>query len=129
MGGLGEILFSDLNFSTAVTYRTTTPTELEFLLPSHEEEKVRIAQLEMHAVPLALVVIRNHLENSFTRIHIDNTSAMCAVMNVYSGSPCMACLAAETWALLFEYNIVPYFEYVPSKLNTSDNYSRPDPSA
>ena len=38
----------------------------------------------------------------------------------------MARVAAETWALLLEYKIMPSFEHVPSKLNISGIYSRPD---
>ena len=38
----------------------------------------------------------------------------------------MARLSAEIWMLLLELNITPHFEYVASKENIADIFSRPD---
>ena len=38
----------------------------------------------------------------------------------------MARLSAAVWAILLEYRITPFFDYVPSKENVSDVFSRPD---
>ena len=38
----------------------------------------------------------------------------------------MARLSHETWSLLLEYNITPYFNYVTPAENVADIFSRPD---
>ena len=38
----------------------------------------------------------------------------------------MARLAGEMWMELLKYNIAPWWQYVPSKLNIADVWSRPD---
>lgn len=38
----------------------------------------------------------------------------------------MARLAGEIWLELLRHNIVPWWQYVPSKLNVADIWSRPD---
>ena len=66
------------------------------------------------------------LANSFVRFHIDNVSAMYCCLNAYSSNSYMARLSGEVWMLLLSHNIVPWFQYVPSKLNVADIFSRPD---
>ena len=66
------------------------------------------------------------LENSITRIHIDNLAAKFALINCYSGNPLMARLSHEIWSLLLEYNLTPYFDYVPSAENVVDIFSKSD---
>ena len=51
---------------------------------------------------------------------------MFALINCYSGNYFMNRLSAEIWTLLLEYNILPHFDYVPSKENIADVLSRPD---
>ena len=38
----------------------------------------------------------------------------------------MARLAGEIWLELLHYNVAPWWQYVPSKLNVADIWSRPD---
>ena len=38
----------------------------------------------------------------------------------------MARLSSEIWAILLEFNITPYFDYVESAKNVADIFSRPD---
>ena len=47
-------------------------------------------------------------------------------MNGYSGNPSMARLAGEIWMELLRLDVAPWWQYVPSKLNVSDIFSRPD---
>ena len=51
---------------------------------------------------------------------------MYACLNGYSGNPYMARLAGEIWMELLKFNIAPWLQYVPSKLNVADIWSRPD---
>ena len=102
------------------------PPCLEPYLPSKEVQSVRIAQLEMLAVLLAVRSFGHRLKGSYCRIHIDNVSAMYACLNGYSGNPFMARLAGEIWMELLHYDIAPWWQYVPSKLNVADVFSRPD---
>ena len=66
------------------------------------------------------------LTGSYVRFHIDNVSAMFCCLNGYSGTNHMARLSEELWLMLLSHNIVPWFQYVPSKLNIADVFSRPD---
>ena len=78
------------------------------------------------ALLVLLQVLGPTLRNSFTRFYIDNQAAKFALINCYSGNAFMARLSAEIWMLLLEYNITPFFDYVPSDDNVSDLFSRPD---
>ena len=98
----------------------------EPFLPSKDEQKVRIAQLEMLAVLLSIRSFGPQLKGSYCRIHVDNISAMYACLNGYSGNPYMARLAGEIWLELLRLDIAPWWQYVPSKLNVADVFSRPD---
>ena len=51
---------------------------------------------------------------------------MYACLNGYSGNPYMARLAREIWMELLRLDIAPWWQYVPSKLNVADIFSRPD---
>ena len=51
---------------------------------------------------------------------------MYACLNGYSGNPYMASLASEIWLELLHYHVAPWWQYVPSKLNVADIWSRPD---
>ena len=87
---------------------------------------MRIAQLELLAALVAVKRWAPTLRDSFTRFHIDNLAAKFCLINCYSGNAFMARLASEIWAILLEYNVLPYFEYVPTKENVADIFSRPD---
>ena len=80
----------------------------------------------MLAILLAIRVLGSRLKGSYCRIHVDNVSAMYACLNGYSGNPYMARLAGEIWMELLRLDIAPWWQYVPSKLNVSDIFSRPD---
>ena len=98
----------------------------EPFLPSKDEQQVRIAQLEMLAVLLSIRSFGPQLKGSYCRIHVDSISAMYACLNGYSGNPYMARLAGEIWLELLRLDIAPWWQYVPSKLNVADVFSRPD---
>ena len=124
--GLGAVLFLG-ELQAAVTMRVdNVPACLEPYLPSKELQSVRIAQLEMLAVLMAIRLFGPRLQGSYCRIHVDNVSAMYACLNGYSGNPFMARLAGEIWMELLKYDIAPWWQYVPSKLNVADVFSRPD---
>ena len=106
--------------------RLLTPELLEPLLPPKFSQQVRISQLELLALLVLLQVLGPTLRDSFTRFYIDNQAAKFALINCYSGNAFMARLSAEIWMLLLEYNITPFFDYVPSDDNVSDLFSRPD---
>jgi len=124
--GLGAVLFKG-SVSNASTMRVDDlPECLEPYLPSKDQQKVRVAQLEMLAVLLAIRTFGVQLRGSYCRIHVDNISAMYACLNGYSGNPYMARLAGEIWMELLRFDIAPWRQYVPSKLNVADVFSRPD---
>jgi len=124
--GLGGVVFTRV-MEGALSYRVTkVPPEVEPFLPSKAEQKVRIAQLELLAVLIFVKLFGSRFENSFIRFHIDNMSALFCALNAYSSNPYMARLSGELWMLLLQHNIVPWFQYVPSKLNVADIFSRPD---
>jgi hypothetical protein len=123
--GLGGVIFLG-GTRGARTVRCLTPEVLEPFLPSKESQKVRISQLELLAVLVTLHAAAPLLRNSLTRFHIDNLAAMYCLINCYSGNAFMARLSAAVWAILLEYRITPFFDYVPSKENVSDVFSRPD---
>ena len=113
--------------SNAQTFRVDdTPPQLESYLPSPDQQKVRIAQLEMLAILVFVQLFGHRLSGSYVRFHIDNVAAMYCCLNGYSGNSFMARLSGELWMLLLSHNIVPWFQYVPSKLNVADIFSRPD---
>ena len=58
---------------------------------------MRIAQLEMLAILLAIRSLGHVLRDSYCRIHVDNVAAMYSCLNGYSGNPYMARLAGEIW--------------------------------
>jgi hypothetical protein len=124
--GLGGVVYHGSSQS-AWTYRLdTVPAELEVFLPSKDMQKVRIAQLEMLAVLIFVRLFGLRLQGSYVRFHIDNLSAMYCLINGYSSNPFMARISGEVWMLLLSHNICPWFQYVPSKLNVADIFSRPD---
>ena len=102
------------------------PGELLPFLPSKSEQKVRIAQLEMLAILLAIRSFGLVLSGTYCPTHVDNVAAMYACLNGYSGNPYMARSASEIWLELLHYNVAPWWQYVPSKLNVTDIWSRPD---
>ena len=124
--GLGAVLLVG-GMHQGYTMRVDdVPPELEPFLPSSVEQKVRIAQLEMLAILLAIRSLGPVLRGTYCRIHVDNVAAMYACLNGYSGNPYMARLAGEIWMELLKFNIAPWLQYVPSKLNVADIWSRPD---
>jgi len=124
--GLGAVLFSS-TVENGFTMRVdNVPKILEPYLPSKDVQQVRIAQLEMLAILLAIRSFGHRMSGSYCRIHVDNVSAMYACMNGYSGNPFMARLAGEIWMELLRLDVAPWWQYVPSKLNVSDIFSRPD---
>ena len=124
--GLGGVLFEQ-SVADALTVRVDqTPKCLESFLPSKEDQAVRIAQLELLAVLICLKVLGPRLRGTYVRFHIDNVAAMYCCLNAYSSNSFMSRLGAEIWVLCLLYDIVPWFQYVPSKLNVSDIWSRPD---
>ena len=102
------------------------PPELEPFLPSSSEQTVRIAKLEMLAILLSIRSLGHVLRDSYCRIDLDNVATMYSCLNGYSGNPYMARLAGEIWMELLKYNVAPWWQYVPSKLNIADIWSRPD---
>lgn len=102
------------------------PEILEPHLPPSGEQKVRIAQLETLGILLGIRTFGGIIRGSYCRIHVDNVAAMHACLNGYSGNPYMARLAGEIWLQLLPYNIAQWWQYVPSKLNVADSWSRPD---
>ena len=80
----------------------------------------------MLAIPLEIRSLGHVLRDSYYRIHVDNVAAMYSCLNGYSGNPCMARLAGEIWTELLKYDVAPWWQYVPSKLNVADIWSRPD---
>ena len=127
--GLGGVVFSG-SLRRAQTFRVDdAPSELGVYLPSLSDQKVRIAQLELLAVLIFVRLFGEELSGSYVRFHIDNVSAMYCCLNGYSGNSFMARLSGELWMLLLSYNIVPWFQYVPSKLNVADIFSRPNRKA
>jgi hypothetical protein len=124
--GLGGVLIKG-SLSHGWSYRLdNVPEELEVFLPPRASQKVRIAQLELLAVLIFLRLFAPELRGSYLRMHIDNLSAMYCLINGYSGNSYMSRMAAEVWMVLLEHDILPWFQYVPSKLNVSDIWSRPD---
>ena len=87
---------------------------------------MRVAQFEMLAILLAIRSFGPALRGTYCRIHVDNVAAMYACFNGYSGNPFMARLAGEIWLELLHYNVAPWWQYVPSKLNVAAIWSRPD---
>ena len=84
------------------------------------------SRLELLAVRILLRRFGQSVANSYIRLPIDNVSAMYCCLNAYSSDSYMARLSGEVWMLLLSHNIVPWFQYVPSKLNVADIFSRPD---
>ena len=123
--GLGGLAFFGA-IGGAQTLRCLTPPELESLLPPLGSQKVRISQLELLAVLLTLFTFRRDLRGHAVRFHIDNQAAKFCLINCYSGNAFMARLASEIWSLLLEFDISPFFDYVPSESNVADIFSRPD---
>ena len=122
--GLGAVLLKG-SMTKGYTVRVNqVPTVLEPYLPSLSDQKVRIAQLEMLAILLGIRSLAKVLKGTYCRIHVDNVAAMYACLNGYSGNPYMARIAGEIWLELLRHNIVPWWQYVPSKLNVSDIFTR-----
>ena len=113
--GLGAVVFLGSLDQSYVLRVNDVPKELEPFLPSKSEQKVRIAQLEMLAILLAIRSLGHVLRDSYCRIHVDNVAAMYSCLNGYSGNPYMARLAGEIWMELLKYNVAPWWQYVPSK--------------
>ena len=124
--GLGAVLFFGHMKNGRTMRVNNVPEVLLPFLPSKSEQKVRIAQLEMLAILLAIRTFGPALSGTYCRIHVDNVAAMYACLNGYSGNPYMARLAGEIWLELLHYNVAPWWQYVPSKLNVADIWSRPD---
>ena len=89
-------------------------------------QSVRIAQLEMLAILIVLRVCGPWLQGTYCRIHVDNISAMYACLNAYSSNSFMARVAGEIWLELLQWDISPWWQYVPSKFNVADIFSRLD---
>ena len=112
----------------ALTVRVDdTPPCFEPFLPSKKLQSVRIDQFVlMFAILIVLRVCDPRLQGTYCRIHVDNISAMYACLNTYSSNSFMARLAGEIWLELLQWGISRWWQYVPSKLNVADIFSRPD---
>ena len=88
--GLGAVVFLGSLDQSYVLRINDVPKELEPFLPSKSEQKVRIAQLEMLAILLAIRSLGHVLRDCYCRIHVDNVAAMYSCLNGYSGNSYMA---------------------------------------
>ena len=88
--GLGSVLFS-YTVENGFTMRVdNVPKILEPYFPSKEVQQVRIAQLEMLAILLAIRSFGLLMSGSYCRIRVHIVSAISACLAVYSGTRFMA---------------------------------------
>ena len=125
-GGLGAALCCSQVRNGRTIRVNDVPDELLPFLPSKNEQKGRVAHLEMLAVLLAIRSFGTVVRGTYCRIHVDDVAAMYACLNGYSGNPYIARLAGEIWLELLHYNVASWWQYVSSKLNVADTWSRPD---
>ena len=83
-----------------------------------------IAQLELVVVLSAMVLCAQLLRGSPFLVFIDNVAALMALVNGSSRSPSLDLMATFVHAACFALKAIPYFEYVESGANWSDEISR-----
>ena len=110
------LFFGQVNHGRAMRVNHA-PTELFPFVPPKSEQRVRIAQLGMLAILLAILSFGPALGGSYCRIQLENVFAMNACFNGYSGNPYMATLAGEIRLELFHFDVAPRRHYVLSKLH------------
>ena len=99
------------------------------VLPSHlynvwGARKTYIAQLELLAVLVAIIEVASLVRGASTVWFIDNVAALMALVKGASGSHSLDQMAQLVHLACFAIRSVPYFEYVESAANWSDEISR-----
>ena len=121
-GALGAVLFDPVDRS--VRYAYARPPWAILLSSWREERKTYIAELETLAAVAAYSTYPQVFKGRKVNHFIDNTVALSALVNGYSGKPNLA-KAVNTFHLqLVGLRTAAYLDYVPSKANIADLPSR-----
>ena len=83
-----------------------------------------IAQLELLAVLTAIIQVAGLIRGTSSIWFVDNIAALMALVKGSSGSHSLDQMAKLVHLACFAVRSVPYFEYVESKANWSDEISR-----
>jgi hypothetical protein len=92
-----------------------------------DDQSVYINQFELIAILVADLTFEKYIRDRSVYHFVDNTSAMSAVVNGYSGKPEMAKLANMICLASIRAQTCKFYEYVASQANVSDLPSRPRP--
>ena len=121
-GAMGAVLFDPIDRS--VRYAYARPPWAILLSSWKEERKTYIAELETLAAVAAYSTYPKVFKSRKVNHFIDNTVALSALVNGYSGKPNLA-KAVNTFHLqLVGLRTSAYLDYVPSKANIADLPSR-----